>query len=250
MHQTNNRIEAFLKGHPLRVPFCFLLPLLQIKPMQPILLSTAYFPPITWIATALKFDEVFVEIHETYPKQTYRNRCNIATSSGILNLTIPVNRVNGNHTKTNEICIDYSQNWQILHWRTIVTAYSKSPYFLFYRDFFEPLYFNEYKFLLEFNSKILSTVLKAIQINNLQINYTDQFLTGSDFLDLRNEFHPKAKNSDLVAFELPRYIQTFEENHGFIPNLSIIDLLFNIGPQALPYLKKVCSCANFHNLVK
>lgn len=201
------------------------------------------------MATTLKFDEVFVEIHETYPKQTYRNRCSIATSSGILNLTIPVNRVNGNHTKTIEICIDYSQNWQILHWRTIVTAYSKSPYFLFYRDYFEPLYFSEYKCLIEFNSKILSTVLKVLQINNLQLNYTKQFLTGTDFFDLRNKFHPKAKSSDFVAFELPRYIQTFEENHGFIPNLSIMDLLFNLGPQALTYLKKVGESAKYSYLV-
>ena len=111
--------------------------------MQPILLSTAYFPSISWIAVALQSVRVEIEIHETYLKQTYRNRCNIATASGILSLTVPVKRVNGNHTKTADIQIDNSEKWQNLHWKSIITAYNKSPYFLFYRDLFEPVFFKK-----------------------------------------------------------------------------------------------------------
>ncbi|MFZ4547110.1 MAG: WbqC family protein [Bacteroidales bacterium] len=213
--------------------------------MKPILLSTAYFPPVSWMATALNFDDVIIEIHETYPKQTYRNRCKIATSAGALNLTIPVNRINGNHTKTYEIQIDYSQNWQLLHWRTIVTAYSKSPYFLFYRDYFEPLFSLKNDTLLEFNARVLTATIKALQSIDLQICNTIKYRVGDDFLDLRNEFHPKDKTNKSLTFELPRYIQTFEENHGFIPDLSILDLIFNLGPQALPYLQKVEKSLNF-----
>jgi hypothetical protein len=231
------------------MPFPFLLTLPQIKPMQPVLLSTAYFPPISWMALALKFDGVIVENHETYPKQTYRNRSRIATSSGILNLTIPVNRILGNHTKTNEICIDYSQGWQALHWRSIVTAYNKSPYFLFYRDIFEPLFSAEHKLLTTFNSTVLTSVLKALQINNFQIIATKQYAKETEHPDFRNKVQPKDKHNGLIALEFPRYIQTFEEKHGFIPDLSIIDLLFNVGPQALPYLKKVGDSANFDGLV-
>lgn len=197
------------------------------------------------MATALNFDDVIIEIHETYPKQTYRNRCKIATSAGALNLTIPVNRINGNHTKTYEIQIDYSQNWQLLHWRTIVTAYSKSPYFLFYRDYFEPLFSLKNDTLLEFNARVLTATIKALQSIDLQICNTIKYRVGDDFLDLRNEFHPKDKTNKSLTFELPRYIQTFEENHGFIPDLSILDLIFNLGPQALPYLQKVEKSLNF-----
>ena len=214
--------------------------------MKPILLSTAYFPPISWIATALHFDQVFIENHETFPKQTYRNRCKIATSSGVLNLTIPVNRINGNHTKTNEIRIDYSQNWQLLHWRTIVTAYSKSPYFLFYRDYFESLFCLQTDTLLELNSKVLTIALKALQSNDLQIGNTEKYWLGDEFLDFRNEFHPKEKTSKTLSFEIERYIQTFEEKHGFLADLSILDLIFNLGPQALPYLQKVGNSLHFH----
>jgi hypothetical protein len=210
--------------------------------MQPLLLSTAYFPPISWMATALRFEEVCIEIHETYPKQTYRNRCRIATSSGVLNLTIPVNRINGNHTKTNEVRIDYAQNWQLLHWRSIVTAYSKSPYFLFYRDCFEPIFNLKSETLLDLNFSVLTAISKALNIKDLRIVSTEEYLDGQGFIDLRNEFNPKVKTNKSVTIELPRYIQTFEENHGFIPDLSILDLIFNLGPQAHPYLQKVGAC--------
>jgi len=193
------------------------------------------------MTAALKFEEVCIEICETYPKQTYRNRCKIATSSGVLNLTVPVNRIYGNHTKTNEIRIDYAQNWQLLHWKSIVTAYSKSPYFLYYRDCFEPIFGLNSETLLELNFRIFTATLKALNAKGLRTICTEEYMDGQDFLDLRNEFHPKEKTNKFLCFELPRYIQTFEENHGFIPDLSILDLIFNLGPLALPYLTKVGS---------
>lgn len=206
--------------------------------MKPVLLSTAYLPPISWIAVALKSGSIKLEIHETYPKQTFRNRCNIATASGILSLTIPVKRINGNHTKTHDIHIDNSKNWQLLHWRSITTAYNKTPYFLYYRDILEPIFLRKYELLVDFNKDLLLAILMAIKVKTLEISNTTEYITESDFHDLRNSFHPKYELRGIDCI-LPRYIQAFEEFHGYLPDLSIIDLLFNLGPDTLSYLKDV-----------
>lgn len=207
--------------------------------MNPVLLSTAYFPPVSWIAVAIQSGSINLEIHETYPKQTFRNRCTIATSSGTLNLTVPVKRVNGNHTKTFEIQIDNSRNWQLLHWRSIVTAYNKSPFFLYYRDIFEPIFLKKQEGLIDLNTDILKGILLALKIKTKEIRYTAEYEFQPDCYDLRNSFHPKINTGQKITCCLPRYIQAFEEKYGYITDLSIIDLLFNLGPDTLPYLAKV-----------
>lgn len=204
--------------------------------MKPVLLSIAYLPPISWMAFAVQSSSLKLEIYETYPKQTIRNRCSIATSRGILSLTVPVKRVNGNHTKTSEIRIDNSKNWQLLHWKSIITAYNKSPYFLFYRDLLEPLFLKKYDFLVELNRDLLNILIKALKIKSIEISDTDDYDANPDFKDLRNSFHAKLNLQQTVTCFLPRYMQVFEDKHGFVPDMSIIDLLFNLGPDALPYL--------------
>ncbi|MDO9254324.1 MAG: WbqC family protein [Bacteroidales bacterium] len=203
--------------------------------MKPVLLSIAYLPPVSWMAVALQSDKIALEVHETYPKQTFRNRCNIATASGILSLTIPVKRINGNHTKTCDIHIDNSKNWQLLHWRSIVTAYNKSPYFLYYRDQLEPIFLKKHDLLIDFNRELFDCILKALKIKTIDVFYTTEYEMNPDSVDLRNSFHPKYALRNISCI-LPRYMQTFEEFHDYLPDLSIIDLLFNIGPDALPYL--------------
>lgn len=203
--------------------------------MKPVLLSIAYFPPVSWMAVALQSGKIALEVHETYPKQTFRNRCHIATAAGVLSLTIPVNRINGNHTKTCDIHIDNSKNWQLLHWRSIITAYNKSPYFLYYRDQFEPMFSRKYELLIDFNKELLDNILNALRSKTTEAFYTTEYETNPEFLDLRNSFHPKYPLRQITCV-LPRYMQAFEEFHGFLPDLSILDLLFNLGPDALPYL--------------
>jgi hypothetical protein len=190
------------------------------------------------MAVAVQSGKIALEIHETYPKQTFRNRCNIATATGILSLTIPVKRINGNHTKTCDILIDNSKNWQLLHWRSIETAYNKSPYFLYYRDLLERAFIQKYDSLVDFNRELLKGVLKALKIKAIEIQYTTEYKAKPDFHDLRNSFHPKYVNQG-VTWILPRYMQAFEELQGFIPDLSIIDLIFNLGPDAFSYLSGV-----------
>jgi len=204
--------------------------------MKPVLLSLSYLPPVSWMAVAIQSGKAALEVHETYPKQTFRNRCNIATASGILSLTIPVKRINGNHTKISDIQIDNSKNWQQLHWRSIVTAYNKTPYFLFYRDLLESLFTRKYDLLVDFDREILNVLLKELKFKTLELCYTEEYVTKPEFSDLRNSFHPKYPLRDINCV-LPRYIQAFEEIHGYLPDLSIIDLLFNLGPDALPYLQ-------------
>jgi hypothetical protein len=200
------------------------------------LISTAYLPPVSWMAVAVQQKNVCIEIHETYPKQTFRNRCNIATSAGILSLSVPVIRCNGNHTKTGVIIIDNSRNWQQMHWRSIVTAYSKSPYFFHYRDIFEPIYHKQIDRLIDLNQALLTIIFKTMHINEIEMKYSLEYDFNPHNIDLRDSFHPKRKPYQIIAYDLPRYIQTFEENHGYIADLSIIDLLFNSGPETLQYL--------------
>lgn len=204
--------------------------------MIPVLLSTAYLPLVSWMAVITQYNDITIEIHETYPKQTFRNRCNIATSSGVLSLSVPVIRVNGNHTKTADIEIDNSINWQTLHWRSIVTAYNKSPYFFYYRDLFEPIYKKKFHYLIDLNQELLDILLATLQIRNANIHFTPEYEFIPEAIDLRSSFQSKKTPCQSIIPALPRYMQAFEENHGFIPDLSIIDLLFNLGPDAVKYM--------------
>jgi len=207
--------------------------------MEPILISTAYLPPISWMAVVIQSHGTGIEIHETYPKQTFRNRCIIATSTGKLSLSVPVMKINGNHTKTGEILIDNSKKWQQLHWRSIVTAYNKSPYFLYYRDLFEPVYKKDFELLVDLNSELCAIFLKELNVSTANLFSTSEYQSEGGFIDLRNSFSPKENLYQALTTNLPRYIQVFEENTGFSPDLSIIDLLFNVGPETLAYLSKI-----------
>ena len=207
--------------------------------MKTVLLPTAYLPPVSWMATAANSEEILVEIHETYPKQTFRNRCKIVTSGGILSLSVPVIKVNGNHTRTFEVMIDNSGNWQRLHWRSIITAYNKSPYFLFYRDLFEPIFYKKHERLIDLNEDLLRVLLNILIFNNLSFTPTTEYTFKPEFTDLRNAFNPKNRPYQKFTSDLPRYIQVFENTHGFIPDMSILDLIFNIGPEAPKYLTEI-----------
>jgi len=183
----------------------------------------------------LESKKIFIENDEHYTKQTYRNRCLIYTANGSFPLSIPVVRVNGNHTKIRDIEISYFENWQQHHWRSIVSAYNQSPFFLYYMDDLEVFYKRKFKFLLDFNMQLTEHVLDCLDLNQ-KITLTEKYIENNDllYLDMRNQFSPKKKNTDIL---FPEYVQVFGEKHGFIPNLSIIDLLFNEGPNALGYLE-------------
>ena len=197
---------------------------------MPLLLPTAYLPPINYISECFHTDSIIIEVCETYPKQTFRNHCLVYGPNGIQQLTIPVNKVNGNHTMTRDIRISYFQDWQKVHWRSIETAYNNSPFFLYYKDYFEPYFIKRYDFLVDFNSRLLETIFIILRMEK-EVELTEEYLSEPLLtIDLRQEFFMKKT----VAMEHPtiRYTQVFEERHGFLPNLSVIDLIFNLGPEA------------------
>ncbi len=128
-----------------------------------ILLSTAYLPPVEYMALLLKYGNAIIEKEETYPKQTYRNRCSILTANGILNLSIPVSKPNGNNTKTKDISIINSSTWYTNHWRAMSSAYSGSPFFLYYKDYLQKFFIGKYDNLLEYN---IFQLICQTQFNN------------------------------------------------------------------------------------
>jgi hypothetical protein len=202
-----------------------------------VLLSTAYLPPIEYVIQCLRFQKILIEQFETYQKQTYRNRCTIATANGLLQLSVPIKKPNGNHTITRDIEIDYSSRWDQIHWRAITSAYTHSPYFMYYSDSLESIYKNPPKLLLEFNTELLKIVFRLLKAD-IDLSYTSVYAVAPDMIsDLRQAIHPKhAISYPGKPLAFAEYIQTFNNKYSFIPNLSIIDLLFNEGPEALDYL--------------
>jgi hypothetical protein len=197
-----------------------------------IVFSTAYLPPVSYVQKVIQYGSICIDIFENYIKQTFRNRCCIYSANGKLTLSVPVKKVSGNHTLIKDIEIDYREPWQRLHWRAIESAYSNSPFFLYYRDDFEPFYLKKTKYLVDLNNELLQMICKHAGIKT-EIHLSENYFEPSDeIIDIRNSFSPK-KQAD---FSQIKYKQVFEEKHGFIGDLSIIDLLFNEGKFSREFL--------------
>ncbi len=205
--------------------------------MEAVCLSSAYLAPIQYYTKLLHFPTIIIEGHCNYLKQTYRNRCNIAAANGILTLSIPVDKGNLVKCATKDIRISQHDNWQKSHWKSIESAYNSTPFFDFYKDDFIPFYTQRWDFLFDFNNEIQALILRLLDIDTNIIytkEYTPKISLGNDYREL---IHPKKNNEDSHFTPYP-YYQIFAEKFGFIPNLSIIDLLFNMGPEALIVLQK------------
>lgn len=194
--------------------------------------STAYLPPIAYVAKALQYTELLIESKETFPKQTYRNRAEIMTAGGVRTLTVPV--IRDNHSRTEEVGIDYKERWNIIHLRTLAAAYSASPYYLYYKDDLEALLTKRYEKLMELNEAMLKWILRLLKADcRLQRTEDYQKMYEEDF---RNTFSPK---HPYPTEGMESYYQVFSDRLPFTPNLSIIDLLMNLGPEAKDYLKRI-----------
>ena len=193
------------------------------------LFSIAYLPPIDYIVEMKNAEQVFIEIHENYQKQTYRNRTTILTANGLQDLIIPVVR-NSSEKKIKEIRIDNSAAWQRNHWKTIESAYNNSPFFLYYRDFFEPLFQKKQTFLYDFNLDLLLLIRKFFAITNI-LSFTENFEEKiENIADFRAHFLPKNRNFRQKKIE---YRQVFAEKFDFMKNIACIDYLFTTDTSIL-----------------
>ncbi len=200
-----------------------------------ILLETQFFPPIDCFAVLKQYPSVIFEKHDYFQKGTYRNRCQIATAQGVQTLSVPLKKGKNQHQRIADVQISNDVNWQRPLWRTLQTAYGNAPYWEHYAPVFEPFFVKKYDFLFDYNHEIILTLFKLLKFDKrITISFTDTyeaiFTEGADF---RNQCTPKSDVNNVK-----RYPQVFEDRNGFVPNLSILDLLFCCGKQSLDILEK------------
>ncbi len=201
--------------------------------MESILVHPTYFPSIAQMVAVSQAEKVVFEVAGNYQKQSYRTRAYIAHSNGKLLLNIPIKHT-GKRQKSKEVMVENDFPWQSQHWKSLETAYRTSPFFEFYEDELYPLFNEPAERLLDHNIRIFNTVCELIELE-VPITYTQEYLKEPENnKDLR--YLAKAKNQK--TFNLKPYKQVFEANHGFLSNLSILDLLFNEGPNTLNYLQQ------------
>jgi hypothetical protein len=201
--------------------------------MKTAILSSAYLGPVSYFSVLAQSNEVLVEQYDSYHKQTYRNRCRILGANGPLDLVIPVVKNSGKKTLVKDVRIDYSTLWQNNHWRSLSSAYNSSPFFEYYAHLLEPFYQKRCDFLIDFNNGLTRLLAELLQID-VDFRMTDHFekLYPSS-MDFRNSISPKREtviDGNPVLFN--SYTQTFSEKFGFVRDLSIVDLLFNCGPNS------------------
>ena len=199
--------------------------------MNNVLLSTTYFGPIQWYQKLYRAEHVEIEQWESFQKQTYRNRCLIASANGVQALTVPVEH--GDSLLIKDIRLSDHGHWRRLHWNALQSAYGESPFFEYYQDDIRPFFDKRYTFLLDFNEEIRQKMCELLDIQP-SVALTQAYAPTS-VIDYRRAISPKHPAPD-PDFQPRRYYQVYEQKHGFLANLSILDLLFNQGPESIFFL--------------
>jgi len=203
-----------------------------------LLLSVAYFAPIQYYFCLARHGHVVVERCENYGKQSYRNRCTIYTANGLLDLVVPVAKSDKPKVPIAEVEISYDTLWQKQHFKAIESAYRRSPFYEYYIDELTAFFNCRHRYLFEFNMQIMRAVCSLLTIP-FSVAESREYMTPCEgIVDLRNRIHPKAPAD--AGFVSPHYTQVFADRWGFKTNLSILDLLFNTGPEAKNLLNR-CS---------
>ena len=201
------------------------------------LLSSTYFSPIQWYQKLHRMPCI-IEQHDHFVKQTYRNRCVIATANGTQTLTVPIERYDGTKCPMRDIRISDHGNWRHLHWNALVSAYGETPFFEFYADDLRPFFEKQHTFLFDLNLDIMHTMCQLLDVRP-QVTLSEQYIVlpseDDAVVDFREAIRPKHPLPD-ADFNPTPYYQVRAQRHGFLPNLSILDLLFNEGPEGIFYL--------------
>lgn len=194
-----------------------------------IVLPTTYFAPVVFYAAISQSDKIIFDKHENFIKQTVRSRCEIYGANGKQMLSVPVEK-RGNNIPAKDVRISYKEDWQKIHWRSIVSAYRNSPYFEYYCNELEPFFHSKTEFLFHLNMDLHNVLMNLLKIK-ITTEFTENYIEeyGQGILDFRKE---KTSMPEILP-----YHQVFEERYGFIPNLSILDLLFNSGPDSVKVLR-------------
>ena len=200
------------------------------------ILSSAYFPPVQWMQKLHIYNKVYVERYDNFCKQTYRNRCVIATANGVQALTVPIERFEGSKCPMRDIRISDHGEWRHLHWNAIVSAYGESPFFDYYADDLRPFFERKWEFLFDFNMEIAMKLCELLDVRP-DISFTDSYADAAEINadDFRDAIRPKHPLPD-PSFEPRPYYQVYAQRHGFQPNMSALDLLCNEGPEGIFYL--------------
>ena len=198
--------------------------------MDNTLLCSAYLPPVNFFTAIKSGGDVLIEQYDNYCKQTYRNRCRIATAAGIQTLTIPVVKSDSPKQLMKDVRISDHGDWRRQHWNALESAYMNSPFFMYYQDDFRPFYERRIEFLIDFNTQLTELILKLAGMDK-KIKLTESYSRPTQGInDLRQLIDPQQ-----TAQNRP-YWQVFKQKYGFQPNLSAVDLLFNMGPEFPLYL--------------
>jgi len=206
-----------------------------------VLLSNAYLAPIQYYTKIIGYQQIHIEYCESYLKQSYRNRTIILSANGPLQLSIPVADGPRARGPIRDLKLAYDQPWQLMHWRGISSAYNGSPFFEYYADDLAPFFHEKkWKYLFDFNLEIQIAILKAVNLN-VTIKRTGKYYPQGEVPETTDDFrytiHPKQQKQEADPHFFPTpYTQVFNEKWGFVPNLSILDLLFNEGPETISHL--------------
>ncbi|PHN05840.1 WbqC family protein [Flavilitoribacter nigricans] len=203
------------------------------------LIELHYLPSIQFFSKLLAYQQIVIEEHENYQKGSYRNRCHIAGANGLQIMSIPLEKGKHQRLPIREVRIAYAQPWHIQHWRSIRSAYANAPFFPYYSEPIEALFQQRPEHLFTFNRQLFELICKQLGLGE-KISYSNGYRSETDpeTDDLRELVSPKDENAARDPHFAPsRYPQVFTEKHGFLPNLSILDLLFCTGPQAVEILR-------------
>lgn len=201
--------------------------------MNEAILFTSYFPPISYFYILNNFQSVIIETQENYQRQTIRNRCYILSANGVQKLIVPIKHQS--NKKIKDIEIDYKINWINNHINSIKSAYGKSPFFIYYYDRIFAIINKKHKFLFDLNTEILFTMLELLNIET-NIKFSEHFIPIDTTNTNEHRHLFSKKNIPFLNITYKKYIQTFSDRFNFIEDLSILDLIFNCGKEALLYI--------------
>jgi hypothetical protein len=212
----------------------------QSQPVKsaPLVYPSLYNGPINYYARLIREEQIILEQYDHYSKQTYRNRCRLMGPNGIMTLSVPVKKRRGGKTLMRDILVDYDTPWNTIHWRSMVGAYAASPFFNLMREEYFPFYHRRFRYLIDLNMGLTTLTLGLIGAD-IPATLTQEFCMPSGENAKSPWYHSKKKVEETdPGFHPPEYHQVFSERFGFRSNLSILDLLFNEGPDTLTRLKQ------------